>query len=46
VLDYRLRAATVNLQLGRAAAARAQLDAVARVDPAYPGLADLRAQLR
>lgn len=45
LLEYRLRAAVVNLQMRRTDAARAQLDAVARIDPAYPGLAELRGQL-
>lgn len=45
LVAYRLRAAAVNLQMGRIDAARAHLDAVARVDPGNPGLAELRAHV-
>jgi tetratricopeptide (TPR) repeat protein len=45
LVEYRLRAASVALQLGQIDVARAQVDAVARIDPAYPGLAELRAQI-
>lgn len=45
LLEYRVRAASVNLQLGRIDAARAHVDAVAKINPAYPGLAELRAQV-
>lgn len=45
LLEYRLRAAAVHLQVGQIDAAGAHLDVIARIDPDYPGLAALRAQL-
>lgn len=45
VLQYRLTTARVNLQVGRVDAARAHLDVIARVDPQYPGLAEVQNQL-
>jgi len=44
-LEYRMRAALVRAQLGDVDGARAHLDAIALTNPAFPGLAEARAQL-
>lgn len=45
-LDYRWRTAMVYLQVGDVDAARAHLEVIARINPRYPGLAEVVGQLQ